>query len=269
MFVLDYTKMTNRYLEKLAEKHEKPSFGERAGKAYLSSMAAGAAGAVGASHFANKLEDRAGEANHFIHKRTISKMVRHNKLDVGLRGNPFGKKNKFTKTDGIRDLIMGKPKSSFIGHDNAYIPKWMHGGKRDHVYATNRGAAIHELGHATAYKHSKLPKTRYMSRTGAAALGSFGGAGLILSGDKDKAKYAPAVAAAPLAFNLWDEGAANVHAYKALKKHQTKAHANRYLRRFITPQMANYTAASAIPLAGAALAYKWIYGKKKEKHNAT
>lgn len=244
----------NKYLVKIAEQTEKQhNLATRVAVPVATYYGSNyAIGNTLGRHYAKKVHSRADEYNHIVHTRTIPKMVRHNKLDVSLKGNPFGRKNK-------KHLD-----ANFKGHQDAFVPDFQGKTKRDRVYATDKGSALHELGHATTYKKHgiKVPTSR-----GAGHLVSkYVPIAMIASGDREKAKYAPAVAAGGQAFILADEAMANHHARKALLKHQTPMHANRYLKRFIKPQMANYAAGAAVPIVGSALAYKLLYGKKKDKH---
>lgn len=250
--------MTNKYLLKIAEKKDtNANLAVRLAVPIAAHQVLKQPLGYGlANHFSKKIDKRAPEYNHFIHKRTIAKTVRGNKLDVSLRGNPFGVKNK-------------KPRVSdtFRGIDNAFLPSWQGGTRRGHVYATDRGKAMHELGHATA---DRLAGKHGPTRIGARTLGHHASKivplAMIASGDKDQARHAAGVSALAGGVVLADEAQANFHAYRAIAKHQTKAHANRYLRRFIAPQMGNYAAGYAIPVAAAGAAYKLLYNKKDKKN---
>lgn len=137
---------------------------------------------------------------------------------------------------------------------------------RTRVYATNRASAVHELGHAVSVGKSRLSKNLRGSALLASHAAPYASAALILSGDKEKAKYAPAIAAAGAVHRFSEEFAANKHAYKALKRMQGESVAKGFAKKYARPQLKGYVHGLGVAPLAAYGAYKWIY-RNKDKEN--
>lgn len=165
---------------------------------------------------------------------------------------------------GGKGIIIGTRKSNFKG----IFGNTQSG--RDRII--NKDVIMHELGHAKDMAtHTKL-KTRAAMMGGHAIPGKLAGLGAstaLLSSEKTE-KYAPIASAVPGLITLRQEGAANYHAYKQIAKHQGKATANKFLKKFVPHQMAAYAIPMAAPVIGTAVAGKVIKHtrQKNEEHIA-
>lgn len=136
----------------------------------------------------------------------------------------------------------------------------------------NKDFIMHELGHAKDnVTHANL-KTQLKTIGGHTRRGKIVGLGAstaLLSSEKTE-NYAPIAAAVPGLITLRQEGAANYHAYKQIAKHQGKAAANKFLKKFVPHQMAAYAIPAAAPVIGTIAAGSAIKHtrRKKEEHIA-
>jgi hypothetical protein len=233
----------NKYLVKLAKnKGTDNNVAERTGKTLLSGYVA-----TKLTHpFSESSGRKADRAATAFSPNISQDTIKHMRDKSGIKKLYDSRDKKFKKTKAYG--------SSF------YIEK---GRKPPRIYAAGKTEAVHEFGHAISNKN-KL--NRFKNSTGVHAGTNLAAAGLLVSGDKDKAKYAPAVAALGSLNVISEEVNANRHAYKALRKMQGEPVANRFLKKVVTHQVGHHAIRSAALPVAAYAAYKWIYGKKK---NAT
>lgn len=242
--------MTNRYLEKIAEKQKEGP--HPIGSAIAGTLGAGFASAVVGNAVQGAASMPIMKSMHEtpgMDRSTLRKILRDNK-DLNTTFSPrkaFGKNEQAYRysfrgrgpaffSDDLRKFQAGMMRNA--GKDPGFIGDKLH---KDYVHMggtdtfsgkriKNIDIALHELGHARDF--SRLGKLKGVN-SGALIASKFmpgnlvGGAMLQSDKTKDYAWTAPLIKAAP---TLRSEAAANYHGYNMIKKHGTKAMQNKFLR---------------------------------------
>jgi len=274
----------NKYLEKIAEKKEKPDYVAGALKGAGAVGVGAVASNLGAIPVLTSLNSKPG-----TDKSTWKKILKDNKglnttfsSTKAFGGNRGAAKafdeilsksgpayandkvraslKKFTSSKSIIDYIPGVKewKEQAGNHFNNPMKKNYINMKSPFTgkKVGNLDIALHELGHAKDFEGkskfvNSLKQTSYRlsSRAHKMGLGAMAG-GLMLQNDKTKdyAWTAPIITAAPM---LRGEAAANYHGYKMLKQHGTSAMKKKFLTGVAAKNMLSYgsgVAASALAL---------------------
>lgn len=243
--------MTNRYLEKIAEKQKEgphpigSAIAGTLGAGFAAGTIGGIARAAGSMPIVKSMHETPS-----MDRSTLRKILRDNK-DLNTTFSPrkaFGKNDKAYRSsfagrgpaffsEEARQFAhsMAKKKYSDPGFIKDKLNRnYVHMGGIDPSSdrrIKNIDIALHELGHARDGIHLgkklKLVETK-IRRVSNRVPGSFiGGAMLQNDNTKDYAWTAPLIKAAP---TLRSEAAANYHGYNMIKKHGTKAMQNKFLR---------------------------------------